>query len=185
MLKTTLILILIAVVIVFSIFFFNYSQLQTKMNNVIKNDYRNEGIVVDVHFGNYLQRTILEFNLKSISSNISKADVFRILLQFSEEMVDNNFNQIYLLFKGDKKFILSGNYFNNLGKGYSYQNSLYTMRTFPENLKNLDNQDAYPQWTGGILGVSNKQIEDFNDFHDKWYFNDIMNIGRRTRNDKR
>nr|MBC8489582.1 hypothetical protein [Bacteroidota bacterium] len=54
------------------------------------------------------------------------------------------------------------------------QNPVYTMRTFPENLKNPDKSQSYSEWTGGWLGVSQKQIEDFNDFHDKWYFNDLL-----------
>ena len=34
---------------------------------------------------------------------------------------------------------------------------------------------AYPEWTGGLLGVAGKQIEDFNDFHMKWYLEDLAN----------
>jgi len=28
---------------------------------------------------------------------------------------------------------------------------------------------AYSGWIGGVLGVLEKQMEDFNDFHKKWY----------------
>ena len=46
---------------------------------------------------------------------------------------------------------------------------MYTIRTFPENVFNLDNTTAYSQWTGGILGVLEKQMEDFTDLNNKWY----------------
>ncbi len=174
MLKKILIILFVVSVIIFAIYFFNYNQLQSKMNYVVNNDSRNDGIVVNVHFGGYLQKSILEYNLKSISSNKSKADVFRVFLQFSEEMKENSFKQIYLSFRGNKKFIINGDYFNTLGKEYSFQNPIYIMRTFPENLKKLDGQNAYPEWTGGLLGVSNKQLEDFDDFHNNWYFNDLI-----------
>ena len=45
--------------------------------------------------------------------------------------------------------------------------------TFPENLKTTSGLSAYSQWEGGMLGVLNRQLEDFNDFHDKWYLNDL------------
>jgi len=61
-----------------------------------------------------------------------------------------------------------------LGKEYSWQNPVYTIRTFPENLINLDGSMAYPEWTGGWLRVTGKQMEDFNNFHKKWYLEDIL-----------
>jgi hypothetical protein len=33
---------------------------------------------------------------------------------------------------------------------------------------------AYPEWTGGALGVLSKQMEDFSDVHDKWYLDDLQ-----------
>jgi hypothetical protein len=38
---------------------------------------------------------------------------------------------------------------------------------------NPDGSSAYPEWTGGWLGVASKQINDFNDFHSKWYLDDM------------
>jgi hypothetical protein len=171
MLKKTIILI---VIVIIGLYFYNYVQLQSQMNKVIKNDSRNNGIKVDVHYANYILTSMLIFNLKSITSDKSKADVFRVFLQFAEQMKNNDFKQLHLAFRGKIKFLLDGKYFKNLGEEYSFQNPVYTMRTFPENLKNPDNSKPYSEWTGGLLGVSQKQIEDFNDFHDKWYFNDLF-----------
>ena len=61
--------------------------------------------------------------------------------------------------KGEIKFKLKGDYFKQLGEEYSYQNPIYTTRTFPENILNLDGTNAYSRWTGGIIGVTEKQIE--------------------------
>jgi len=174
MLKKSLIVLFTVFFIIIVIYFYNYNQLQSKMNNVINNDSRNNGIVVNVHFGGYLQKSILVYNLKSISSNNSKADVFRVFLQFTEKMKNKDFKQIHLSFKGKTKFLLKGSYFKNLGEEYSFQNPIYTMRTFPENLENPDGSKSYSGWTGGWLAVSQKQMEDFNDFHDKWYLNDFI-----------
>ncbi len=48
------------------------------------------------------------------------------------------------------------------------------MRTFPENLLRPDGSHAYPTWTGGLIGVAGKQVEDFNDFHRQWWLNDFI-----------
>jgi uncharacterized protein YcfL len=142
------------------------NNLQSKMNEVINNDVRNNGINVSVRS---LSNSTLLYNLQSVNNSNSPADVFRVFLQFSEKVTDLNFNKVIIAYKGTHKFVLDGNDFNTMGKEYSFQNPVYTMRTFPEKLKLLDGSNAYSKWTGGVLGVSNKQIEDFNDFHRKWY----------------
>ena len=143
------------------------------MNSVIKSDPRNDGINVTVTYGQYVTPSKLIYDLKSVSSTNSMADVFRVLLQFAEKMSSKNFKEVILSYKGKAKFKIDGKYFQTLGKEYSWQNPVYTIRTFPENLKNLDGSQAYGQWTGGLLGVLEKQMEDFNDFNEKWYLKDM------------
>ena len=151
----------------------NYFQLQSQMNDVLKDDPRNNGVEVSVHYSNYVNSSILIYDLKSISKTNSMADVFRVFLQFSEKVQSKKFDVVELSFMGKTKFKIKGDYFQTLGKEYSWQNPIYTIRTFPKNLINLDSSMAYPEWTGGWLGVAEKQMEDFNDFHKKWYLEDI------------
>ncbi len=75
--------------------------------------------------------------------------------------------------RGKTKFKIDGDYFQTLGEEYSWQNPIYIVRTFSKNLKNPDGTRTYPKWTGGWLGVTKEQMEDFNDFHKKWYLEDI------------
>ena len=150
-------------------------QLQSPMNDVLENDSRNNGIEVSVHFGSYVNPSILVFDLKSVSDQKSMVDVFRVFLQFAEAMKERKFDTVELSYKGKTKFEIDGNYFQTLGEEYSWQNSVYTARTFSENLKNPDGTRAYPEWTGGLFGVAKEQMEDFNDFHMKWYLEDLSN----------
>lgn len=46
--------------------------------------------------------------------------------------------------------------------------TIYLIRTFPENVKNLDGSPAFSTWEGGLLGVTNRQMEDFNAFMRQW-----------------
>jgi len=144
---------------------------QPLMNEVIESDPRNKGIEVSVYYGD--NQSILIYNLNSISNKNSMADVFRVFLQFAEKVKSYKFDKVELAFRKKVKFVIDGDYFQNLGKEYSFQNPIYTIRTFPENLMNADGSKAYPKWTGGWIGVSKRQMEDFNDFHKKWYFEEL------------
>ena len=81
---------------------------------------------------------------------------------------------VILAYKGKSKFSLDGAYFKKLGKEYEFQNPVYTTRTFPEHVMDINGNPIYDQWTGGILGVLNKQMEDFNDFCEKWYIDEVV-----------
>ncbi len=144
------------------------------MNRVINDDPRNNGIKVSVHYSWYVNPSVLVYNLKSVSSDKSPADVFRAFLQFAEEVSDKNFKEVILAFRGKPKFKMDGDYFQEIGKEYSWQNPIYTVRTFPEHLTKPDGSRAYDVWTGGLLGVLGKQMDDQNDFHRKWYIDDML-----------
>ena len=88
-------------------------------------------------------------------------------------MKSAEFETVHLKYRGVPKFQLSGSYFRKLGEEYERQNPAYTMRTFPQNLQLPDGSSAYSEWRGGLLGVLQRQTEDFSDFHRRWYVNDF------------
>jgi hypothetical protein len=96
-----------------------------------------------------------------------------MLLQFAEQVKDRKFERVELAFRGETKFLLDGDFFQKLGREYSFQNPVYTTNHMPENLSLPDGTRAYDTWTGGLLGVSLKQMQDFNDFHDRWYWRSL------------
>lgn len=164
----------IPIVLVATVFIYNYISLQVPMNGVIKDDSRNDGIEIDVHYSNYLNTGILVFDLEEVSLNKSRADVFRVLLQYADAIQDKDFDEIHLSYNGDVRFTLSGFHFKTIGEEYDWQNAVYTMRTFPEKLKTPYGYDAFDTWTGGVLGVTSAQMEDFSEFHDEWYFDELL-----------
>jgi len=154
------------------------NELQSVMDKVVSND-RNKGIKVSVSVSESGDSRILDYDLINISGNVSAADTFRVMLQFSEQIKEKNFDLVRLRFQGKEKFLLKGDYFQKLGREYSFQNPVYTVRTFTENVYNLDGSRAYPTWTGGMVGVVGKQMEDFNDFNRKWYLYDWVEAQNR------
>lgn len=151
----------------------NYFSLQSQMDAVLKEDPRNIGVEVSVRFRHYVERSVLVYDLRSLGAKNSIADVFRVLLQFAHSADSREFASVELAFRGQTKFLLTGRYFKRLGEEYESQNSVYTMRTFSENVLKPDGSSAYPTWTGGLLGVLGKELEQFNEFHRQWYLSDL------------
>ena len=151
----------------------NYFNLHRLMMKVLQDDSRNDGIEVWCHYDTFVLPQGLVFDLRVVSAGNSQADVFRVLLQFAEAMKSAEFETVHLKYRGVPKFQLSGSYFRKLGEEYERQNPAYTMRTFPQNLQLPDGSSAYSEWRGGLLGVLQRQTEDFSDFHRRWYVNDL------------
>ena len=159
---------------VVAIFTTNHLMLGKPLADVLKSDSRNSGIHMTAHYGNYIVPSVLVLDLRKVSGKNSNADVFRVLLQYAEAIQKKEFETVNLNCKGKTNFVLKGTYVRKLGKEYDFQNPVYTMRTFPENVYTPDGKKAFPNWTGGLIGVAGKQMEDFADFHQQWYIDDLI-----------
>jgi hypothetical protein len=156
-----------------AVYYFNYCYLQLPLGQVLAADGRNSGISVRAHYGRYYDSSVLVFDLQGVDGEKAPIDVFRLLLQYAAKLRDRHFATVALSCKGMEKFHVPGMYFRQLGREYGEQNPIYTARTFPEHLLTPMGDNAYQTWTGGMLGVLNQQLDDFNDFHRRWYFDDI------------
>ncbi|HIE1100474.1 MULTISPECIES: hypothetical protein [Stenotrophomonas] len=152
-----------------AVFLWNYTTLQQQARDVRTTDSRNAGIEVFTHYGYFVNPKVLVFDLRGLSGDNSPMDVTRTLLQFAERQKHRRFDRVILAYKGTAKFELKGDYFHTLGNDYEHQNPVYTLRTLPENVYRLDGAPAFGTWTGGLLGVVGKQMEDLNELHKQWY----------------
>jgi hypothetical protein len=169
------ILLLLAIFSLAVVFALNYLMLQRPLTKIIDSDYRNTGIDISAHYGNYVSPSILVINVNQIDLDKAPMDVFRVFLQFAEKLRDKDFESVELSSKGVLKFTLKGRYFSQLGAQYSSQNPVYTIRTFPENVYKPDGKKAFSSWSGGLIGVVGKQMQDFSEFSEEWYINDMFN----------
>ncbi|MBN6078055.1 hypothetical protein HYE59_11125 [Aggregatibacter actinomycetemcomitans] len=172
--KKAIIIILILFSIVGGIFGFNYFSLTKPLDNVLESDYRNKGVEISVHYENYVNPNVLVFDIRKIQLTNSVADVFRVFWQYTNELRTKSFDKIILSSKGQPKFYILGSHFNQLGKEYGIQNPVYIVRTFPEKVYNMNGTKAFNSWTGGMLGVTARQMDDFNDFARKWFIDDVL-----------
>ncbi|WP_305417373.1 hypothetical protein [Photobacterium leiognathi] len=161
-------------IMLFSIGAANYFMLHSKVANKISTDDRNHGIEVYVHYEWYVNPKKLVFDIREVPLDKSAMDVSRVLLQSSEALKDKDFESVILAHNGNGKFMLKGAFFKLTGQEYGTQNPIYTLRTLPQNVYNLDGTKAFPTWTGGILGVMGKQMEDLSEFNKQWYLNSVI-----------
>ena len=183
--KKLLWLLLTIAIIASGIYLFNYFTLIQPTTSKIKEDSRNDGISIEIHYKYYVLLNTLVFDLKSISPDKAATDVFRVFLQSASCLKNKRVHKVELCFKGTPKFTITGEYFNTLGNEFGEQNPIYTMRTFPENLFKTNGEAAYSKWSGGMLGVLGQQMDDFNDFNKKWYLEEMVNDASRiTRQEK-
>ncbi|MGE0489769.1 MAG: hypothetical protein AB7S38_11230 [Vulcanimicrobiota bacterium] len=140
-----------------------------KLATELADDLRNAGIEVSLR----AKGEMLVVDLLSVSGERSPADVTRVLFTAAALVVKEHpepYQEVVLEYRKGACFKLSGQDFYQLGKDFEAgENPVYLIRTLPEKLKTPTGKPAYEKWEGGWLGVSTRQMEDFNDFHKKWW----------------
>jgi len=115
------------------------------------------------------------FDIWGTSVDASGAGVLGALFDFAEEMKNREFSYVYLAYRGNVRFRISGKKFSDIGQSLSYQNPVYLIRTLPESVEAPDGRSAFGSWSGGLLGVLNAQMEDVNQLNKDWWINDEIN----------
>lgn len=166
---------LVPVAAVAAIMCWNYFTVQRPMSSKSNSDPRNDGLSITAHYQWYVNPSVLVFDLRGFSDTNSEADVLRNLFQCAHAMKSHSFDRIILEYKGNPRFILKGTNFKQVGNEYGYQNPVYTLRTLPQHVYNLNGMPAFGTWTGGLLGVVVHQMQDLNTFGRQWFLADAAN----------
>jgi hypothetical protein len=165
---------LLVMLLVSGVWAFNYLSVNRPLQRVLATDSRNKVVTAQAHFSNWIDPNTLVFDLTSVSPSATRMDVFRAFLQYAERLKDRHFTKVILAAGGESKFTLDGGYFQDIGKEYSTQNPMYTIRTFPIHLAAMDGSKPFSEYEGGILGVLQKEMEQFTEFSDRWYVKDFQ-----------
>ncbi|MEE3623055.1 hypothetical protein UCD39_03530 [Nitrospirillum sp. BR 11752] len=97
-------------------------------------------------------------------------DVLRVLLQAAAALNEHSYDTVVLAYRGAPRFILPGFYFRQLGHDYGQgQNIAALIRTLPQNVRTLDGGAAFETWTGGMLGVLDRQMDDVKTLSRRWW----------------
>jgi len=133
------------------------------------------GATTTVYRRDLLGGNDIVFDIQAVSGDMSMVIMTRRLLKTAEALKDADLGRVFLAYKGHEKFYLDGAYFKQIGAERQTQNAIYTIRTMPENVHNVDGSPAFQTWSGGILGVLGQQMDDVNEFHRKWWADDAVN----------
>lgn len=151
---------------------FNYFSVLKPLKTITQSNTRASWIDLNAHYEYYLRPSVLVLDLRSISADKGGEDVFAVLVQYAEAMQEQSFDKVILAAKGQEKFTLKGEYFQQLGHKQSQQTEGDRLKIFTENLYRPDGTRAFDSWSGRWISVLAKQTEDFNEFNKQWYVDD-------------
>ncbi|MUT27250.1 MULTISPECIES: hypothetical protein [Mesorhizobium] len=136
-------------------------------------DPRNSSVSLYVHYQWGVDPSTLVLDVWNIAPTASMADVDRVLLDTAEAFKDRSFSKVQLAFRSQARFQFEGWYFRRLGEERAWQNPVYTIRTMAEHMEDPAGRPAFETWTGGLLGVVSRQMQDHSEMHRRWYINDL------------
>jgi len=166
--------VLLLVCAVGGLWLYNETVLQKPLQRVLLNDPRNHIVQATAHFDGWVDTHTVVFDLTDVSGEASSTDIFRVLLQYAQAQRDNRYDNVILAAYGQKKFVIPGSYFQQLGQEYATQNPVYTIRTFPHHVTAMDGSQPFPEVYGGVFYVLPKELEQFKNFNERWYLNDFL-----------
>lgn len=164
----------VLVALVGGVWTYNQVVLQDPLQRVLLSDPRNRVVEVSARFGGWVDTSTVVFDLTEISPNASNVDIFRVFLEYAEAQKTHHFGWVVLAAYGREKFMVPGDYFQQLGTEYSTQNPIYTMRTFAHHVVAMDGSKPYPEVDGGLLYVMTKEMDQFKEFNARWFFDDYV-----------
>lgn len=164
-----LIVLFVVAAVPLAVWVYNQTALQKPLENVLTSDPRNKVVFAKAHFDGWVNTGTIVFNLTDVAGNSSQADVFRVLLQYARALKDQKYDRVILAAYGEKKFVIPGEYFQQLGLEYETQNPMYTISTFPHHVARMNGEHPFPEYEGGVFAVLGKEMEEFNEMNREWY----------------
>jgi len=158
--------ILVALSIFGLVYLANFMTLKMPVSDRLSEDERNEGVDLSVRYKYYVNPSAIAISLDECRE-AAPVDILRALLQTAEALQNRDFSAVELHSGYTHNFTLEGDYFQQLGEEYDYQNPVYTARTLPEKLRKPDGTQAYYSLGGGLSGLS-EQMENFSQFTLDW-----------------
>lgn len=113
--------------------------------------------------------TRIVFDIWSLNGEASMADIDRMLFKAASALKDRSYDGVILAYHGKARFLLDGERFRTIGEEWPDQNPIYVVRTIQQSITHVDGSEAFPQWTGGWLGVLGKELEQHRELHERWY----------------
>jgi hypothetical protein len=128
------------------------------------------GVVnADVYYDGAFSSDVVVFDLlDGGSSEVRRIDPVHLLLQFATQLDLNAIDRVILSRAGKMRFEVSGSNLRPLADSYAGGGRVWAFNNLPQAIRTSEGKQAYGEWTGGWLGVLQKQTEDLNNFIEAW-----------------
>lgn len=161
---------IVAVTTVAAVAVGNHMWVGRPVSAAIANDSRNAKLKLTARLAWWMQTGTLVLDLKRVDG-AAPLDLARILFQSAEALHERErgFERIVLARAGKPVFVIQGSDFRQIGQQRALgENPVYMLRKLPAMLFNPDGTQAYGEWSGGLLGVLSREMEDLNDATKRW-----------------
>ena len=148
----------------------NFLLVGNPVRRELASDSRNESYKLVAHYRYYIDLSTLVLDLRRVDA-LAPADLFRGLFQSAKALHQSgrSFSRVILARSRSPVFIMKGEDFQALGEDVGRgENPVYLIRTLPQKLFKPDGDPAFSSWTGGLIGVTLRQIEDANEGARQW-----------------
>ena len=126
-------------------------------------------VMADAYYDGTISTDVVVFDLiDGGSSTARRIDPVHLLLQFSDELDLYSVRHVILARNGTKKFKIASSDLRPLAESYANGGRPWAFNNLPASVRTMSGMQAYGEWTGGWLGVMQKQAEDLNDFIAAW-----------------
>jgi len=154
----------IAVIVVFYLSFRN-SDLRSKINQCESFKIVN----ASVSYEGFVGSDIVVFDLRDGSkSGARRIDPVHLLMQFADKIDLYEVDRVILARNGQQRFYLQSKDLRPLVNSYAGGGRIWAFKNLPASIYRMSGSRPFGEWTGGWLGVLQKQSEDLNDFLTAW-----------------
>ena len=116
---------------------------QEKMDEVVIEDCRNEGIRASVHLKHLVDYRVLVINYQAVPGAVGPKGVFRSFVQLSNKLEDYEFDRVVLAFRSVPRVYIDGETFNRMGDRYGKGKMLELVARFASNLRLMNGDLAF------------------------------------------
>jgi hypothetical protein len=128
------------------------------------------GVVnADVYYDDVFSNDVVVFDLKDGGSyEARRIDPVHLFLQFGTRADLSSVRRVVLARNGRKVFYIDVSDLRPLTESYEGGGRVWAFNNLPGSVATMSGERAYAEWTGGWLGVLQKQTEDLNHFIEQW-----------------
>jgi|GEM_PF-2899988 len=113
----------------------------------------------DIRVGHTLAGNII-FDVRACKADSRKVDPLHLLMQFGDKIKDEKIDYLLIASGGNEVYRLPKSDLDELAEQYRLGARIWALDHWPERLRKPTGERVFEEWSGGVLGVLQAQLED-------------------------